>query len=161
MFFSHADLFWAIRGGGGSNWGIMLEYRLQIYPLPTSKAWSGNITFPISSLTKVFNIYQAILWDQSPVHRGMEFNFGLTATEVQLTGNLLGDPEESKSIIHAFARIDGAKVNLNLMDWGDMLQYPTPDPWDDMPPFLWHSGLVLTPQSTDFPAVIKRFLILN
>ena len=46
---SNSDLFWAIRGGGGSNWGIFLSVTYRMHKIPeggitqVTTTWSGNM----------------------------------------------------------------------------------------------------------------------
>src|SRR5210317_1843109 len=42
---NEADLFWAIRGGGG-NFGVVTEFEYQLHPFP-HEVFSGNIVWPI------------------------------------------------------------------------------------------------------------------
>ncbi|WP_276483124.1 FAD-dependent oxidoreductase [Paraflavitalea pollutisoli] len=45
----YSDLFWALQGGGGGNFGVVSQYRVQLYPITTTTwqfilAWSpGNM----------------------------------------------------------------------------------------------------------------------
>ena len=50
---SHPDLFWAIRGGGGSTWGVVVEFTLYLSSLPRSAmvsiAWEDpNSSFDVA-----------------------------------------------------------------------------------------------------------------
>ena len=43
--FQNADLFWALRGGGGGTFGIVSRMTLLAHPIPTTDGWlSGSIT---------------------------------------------------------------------------------------------------------------------
>jgi hypothetical protein len=48
---SNPDLFWALRGGGGGSWGVVVEATVKAYPdLPmTSLAWWINSTNPAAN----------------------------------------------------------------------------------------------------------------
>lgn len=51
---SHSDLFWAIRGGGGATYGIVVEYTLKLSTFPRSAmlylAWNetGNVRYDVA-----------------------------------------------------------------------------------------------------------------
>jgi FAD/FMN-containing dehydrogenase len=50
-----ADLFWAIRGGGG-NFGVVTEFEFQLYPFEL-EVLSGNIAWPIDQAREVLDFY--------------------------------------------------------------------------------------------------------
>jgi FAD/FMN-containing dehydrogenase len=51
----NADLFWAIRGGGG-NFGVITHLELQLHDLPA--VYGGPIFFPISEMDRVLRFYR-------------------------------------------------------------------------------------------------------
>lgn len=50
-----ADLFWAIRGGGG-NFGVVTQFEYQLYPFEL-EVYSGMITWPIEQARQVLDFY--------------------------------------------------------------------------------------------------------
>jgi FAD/FMN-containing dehydrogenase len=52
----NADLFWAIRGGGG-NFGIVTEFEFQLHPVGP-EVLAGLIVFPLSQAKQVLTQYQ-------------------------------------------------------------------------------------------------------
>lgn len=40
---NHPDLFWAIKGGGGGNWGVVTKMTLKTHELPSLGGISGNV----------------------------------------------------------------------------------------------------------------------
>jgi FAD/FMN-containing dehydrogenase len=52
---AEADLFWAIRGGGG-NFGVVTEFEFQLHPFPL-EVLSGNIVWPIEQARDVLDFY--------------------------------------------------------------------------------------------------------
>lgn len=50
-----ADLFWAIRGGGG-NFGVVTEFEYQLHPFEL-EVLSGNIVWPIEQAREVLDFY--------------------------------------------------------------------------------------------------------
>lgn len=50
-----ADLFWAIRGGGG-NFGVVTEFEFQLYPFERN-IFSGDIVWPIEQARDVLEFY--------------------------------------------------------------------------------------------------------
>jgi FAD/FMN-containing dehydrogenase len=53
----NSDLFWAIRGGGGGNFGIITSYTFKILPAP-AKIGIFKIIWPWEQLEKVIDIWQ-------------------------------------------------------------------------------------------------------
>lgn len=52
----HADLFWAIRGGGG-NFGIVTRFEFQLHPVGP-ETFSGMIVFPFESAKSILQHYR-------------------------------------------------------------------------------------------------------
>ena len=50
-----ADLFWAIRGGGG-NFGVVTEFEFELYPFER-RLFSGNIIWPVEQARDVLEFY--------------------------------------------------------------------------------------------------------
>ena len=42
---THPDLWWALRGGGGSTWGVAVSFTLRAHPLPVGGITSASTTF--------------------------------------------------------------------------------------------------------------------
>lgn len=53
----NSDLFWAIRGGGGGNFGIITSYTFKILPAPV-KIGIFKIIWPWEQLDKVIDVWQ-------------------------------------------------------------------------------------------------------
>ncbi len=53
------DLFWALRGAGGGNFGACTTFRFQTYPVEPKVAYA-QLSWPISSLKPVFRNWQQL-----------------------------------------------------------------------------------------------------
>jgi FAD/FMN-containing dehydrogenase len=53
------DLFWALRGAGGGNFGACTTFRFQTYPVEPNVAYA-QLSWPISSLKPVFRNWQQL-----------------------------------------------------------------------------------------------------
>ena len=51
----HADLFWAVRGGGG-NFGVVTAFEYRLYPV--SQIFGGLLIYPITHAKDVFRFYR-------------------------------------------------------------------------------------------------------
>lgn len=52
---SHAELFWALRGGGAGSLGVVVEMEVDLVPVTT--VYGGNLFYPIESAREVFDFY--------------------------------------------------------------------------------------------------------
>ncbi len=51
------DIFWAIRGGGGGNWGIIVEMEMRVHKPFSEKMLVGQIRYPLESVEDVLGYY--------------------------------------------------------------------------------------------------------
>lgn len=55
----HADLFWALRGGGGGNFGVATEFEVDAVPLTTLRVYGWR--WPVADADAVLAHYHALL----------------------------------------------------------------------------------------------------
>ncbi len=58
---TNPDLFWAIRGGTGNNFGVLLEIRYKLHPL--YEVWGAHIKWPLDKAAKALEFLQANYMD--------------------------------------------------------------------------------------------------
>jgi len=66
----NADLYWAIRGGGG-NFGVVTEFRFQLHPVATVLA--GPMFFELSDGPAVFRYFRDMIADVPRAYGGFPF----------------------------------------------------------------------------------------
>ncbi len=69
----HAELFWALRGGGG-NFGVVTCFEFQLHPVGT--VWSGPIAFPIERAAEILREFRSCAAkkpDELTLNAGMRF----------------------------------------------------------------------------------------
>ena len=93
-----ADLFWAIRGGGG-NFGVVTQFEFQLYPFE-QEVFSGSIVWPIEQAREVLDFYgdwYATLSDDmyvGPIMATMPDGTGVLVMDVVYAGDpVLGEKE--------------------------------------------------------------------
>lgn len=70
------QLFWALRGGGGINFGIVVSVLYQSHPLPP-KLVGGTLYWPLEMYKEVTELYYDTLWDEKGQERNIPFGFSL------------------------------------------------------------------------------------
>jgi len=75
----NSDLFWALRGGGGSNWGIITSITIKANKIPAGGftawdvTWTGNYCNNASSLERIVDLYSQWVLNQTSQIGGLGF----------------------------------------------------------------------------------------
>ena len=103
----NADLFWALRGGGG-NFGIVTRLELQLHAIPG--VYGGPIFFPVSECGQILRFYRDFVAD-APRELGIFFAFVVAPaapfvpealhghTACALVVSWTGDPDRAEEMI--------------------------------------------------------------
>jgi FAD/FMN-containing dehydrogenase len=104
---NHADLFWAIRGGGG-NFGVLASLKTRTHRL--SEVQSAFILFPISEAKTALGLYQEML-DHAPDALGLMTGF-LTGQDGKpmlfIASHWSGDKTQGNAILGQLTSLKGA-----------------------------------------------------
>lgn len=140
---NNPNLFWALRGAGQNNFGIVTELELNLHPVPR-KMWGGSLRWPleyapriIDQLPKLLNAFgEKLLFDLSMRTQDT------TGPVCELFGAYLGDEASGREVFQEMSlfapklcRDDGVTSYLEL-------QSAFRDPQGRRPSFLWHHGFV-------------------
>lgn len=52
---SHADLYWALRGGGGSSFGVVTRFKLTV--IDQGKLWTHNAVYPLAATETLIPLF--------------------------------------------------------------------------------------------------------
>lgn len=63
----HSDLFWALRGGGGSNFGVVTKFQLEAFD--QGELWAQTIIFPGSANVTLLDKYAHYVTDVLPTDK--------------------------------------------------------------------------------------------
>jgi len=111
----HADLFWAVRGGGG-NFGVVTSFEYQLHPVGPL-ILGGILLYPLAAAPKIFRVFRDVM-ESAPDE--------LAATAVVLTAPprepfppaLHGQPVVAIAVCYAGDVEDGQRAVQPLRDAG-------------------------------------------
>jgi hypothetical protein len=94
----HADLFWALRGGGG-NFGVVTSFRFRLHPI--SVVLGGGVTYPPSQARDALRLYHELA-RTSPDDLSMSASISLDSEHqpvVSIAVCYCGPPELGETIV--------------------------------------------------------------
>jgi FAD/FMN-containing dehydrogenase len=111
----NADLFWAIRGGTGNNFGIVIDATFRTVPLGT--LWGFALSWPIEKAPDALIALQTRFMRQ-PVSSLLGFQ-GMVAkkngqTQLGIAGIVNGSPEEGRRLIAPLVEGLGAQLASDM-----------------------------------------------
>ncbi|TYI11451.1 hypothetical protein ES332_A09G208800v1 [Gossypium tomentosum] len=125
------DVFWAIRGGGGNTFGIVLAWKLKLVPVPavvTVFTVNKNLE---QNATKIFHRWQYIahklpddLFMNVWITKVNSSQVGTKTVQATFRGMLLGGVDELITLIQdKFPELGLAEENCNEMSWIESVLY--------------------------------------
>jgi FAD/FMN-containing dehydrogenase len=108
---SEPELFWALRGGGGGNFGVVTHLQLRVHPLPRSAAWFV-VRWPWSSANDAIEAWQA--WaPHAPDQVSSVFHLQTSPSgpEVLVAGQYLGSSGSLGGLLRQLRAVPGASVS--------------------------------------------------
>jgi FAD/FMN-containing dehydrogenase len=109
---TNEDLYWACRGGGGGNFGIVTSLTLQAHR--TRRAAWFIVRFPWSQASEALAVWQRFAPDAPPALTSV-FSLGTTGgagdPSVTAVGQFYGPEARLRNLIRPLARVSGASVS--------------------------------------------------
>ena len=108
---SNPDLYWALRGGGGGNFGVVTSFTLRVHPVPRTVA-CFTVSWPWSQAAQALAAWQA--WNP---HARPEVTsiFHLTASGgvnlVNVSGQYFGPASDLGGLLAPLTGVPGASVS--------------------------------------------------
>jgi FAD/FMN-containing dehydrogenase len=108
---THPDLLWALRGGGGGNFGIVTEFTFKLRPLPSSAAYFF-VSWPWSTAAQA--LYEWMRWAPHTDSRITSI-FKLTVADgepsVMVSGQFLGPQASLPALVAPMINLPGARFS--------------------------------------------------
>jgi hypothetical protein len=117
---SNADLLWALRGGGGGNFGVVTRLTMKLHPMPSSAAYFF-VSWPWSSASEAIAAW--LSWAphaRKELTSILHVNGGAGGTSITVSGQYFGPSSDLGSLLGPL-RVGGASIStgdlgyLNLM----------------------------------------------
>ncbi len=133
------DLFWALRGGTGGNFGVVLQVSYHMVRLPS--VWGWSITWQAEQAAQVLELLQAQYTRQgAPEQLGYMMNLGYYNGQVvyMIQGMYCGPRDKGYAAIQPLLQIPGAKLVVDkvgtypeLNEYFEDHPYPLPQDLPD------------------------------
>ncbi len=107
------DLLWALKGGGGGNFGVVTEFTFNVHPLPASAAYF-NVTWPWSSASEAIAAWQS--WAPHTTEKItsiLHLNSG-AAPSINANGQYLGSSAALPALLGPLLAVPGAALSSHL-----------------------------------------------
>jgi FAD/FMN-containing dehydrogenase len=109
---SHADLFWALRGGGGGNWGVVTAFSFKTYDASAPVLYAMiQWKFSHALVNETGHIWQQYFVNNSDVDFGFYWRIngnpvlGELGTSIQIYGIYTGDMAAGRNVIEEFVKL--------------------------------------------------------
>jgi FAD binding domain/Berberine and berberine like len=112
------DLLWALRGGGGGNFGVVTRFKFRVHPVPANAAWFA-VTWPWSSAGEALDAW--LRWAPH-VKDTMTSIFHLqTGPSVGIAGQYLGSAHDLGALLAPMRSVRGASESTGMQAYFELM----------------------------------------
>jgi hypothetical protein len=117
---SHADpdLYWALRGGGGGNFGVVTSFTFRLHPIPSTVAWF-IVEWPFSSGSDALGAWQDWAPHARPELTSIFHLNGGGANPVRVTGQYFGPESDLGRLLAPLSAVEEATVLTGTLGYLD------------------------------------------
>jgi FAD/FMN-containing dehydrogenase len=107
------DLLWALKGGGGGNFGVVTDFVFKLHPLPASAAYF-NVTWPWSSASEAIDAWQAFApHTTDKISSILHLNSG-SPPSINANGQYIGSASALPGLLSKLLAVPGATLATHL-----------------------------------------------
>jgi FAD/FMN-containing dehydrogenase len=109
---SDPDLLWALKGGGGGNFGIVTEFVFKVHPMP-KRATYFEVTWPWSSADEAIDAWQS--WAPTTNEKITSIlHLNSAGPSIDANGQYLGPSADIPGLVGALLAVPGASLHNNV-----------------------------------------------
>ncbi len=109
---SDPDLMWALRGGGGGNFGIVTEFVFKVHPMPQTATYF-EVRWPWSSADGAIDAWQS--WAPSTNDKITSIlHLNSAGPSIEANGQYLGPSADIPGLLGPLLTVSGASLHANI-----------------------------------------------
>lgn len=145
------DLFWAIRGAGNQNFGIITEFVFQVFPV--KKVVIFDLVFKFDNLKEVIKIWQE--WAPFTTE-DMSSELDVYSDHILVTGQFLGCTSKAKKLLKIFNHLQPETTIKRVKFIDAVRHFAGQGRW--LPFFENKSGFVPKPFTDEAIDIIRKYM---
>ena len=120
----HADLFWAVRGGGGGNWGVITSYLVATHPALAAAYSYARICYNVTTAAELAATMAYIFPRADALPRAVTLDFVFYDTALCIWAVVQGDTPTAQTLLAEFATPTDPAVAAPVAAWREHATLP-------------------------------------